>query len=58
MGARGGERTHDIIILNSIRLAPSAHHPRIIVGDHSDDVNALLALEGRELLDEAGEVAL
>jgi len=43
------------IILDAVRLSPRAHNPRIIEGDHGDDVDAF-ALECGFVLDVAGEM--
>jgi hypothetical protein len=50
------EKTHNIIVLNPIRLAPSAHNPRVVHSHHGHDIHAL-GLEVAVVLDVAGEVA-
>jgi len=47
--------TNNIIILNTIRLAPRTHHKRIVIRNHSDDINAL-GFDGGQVLDVAGEM--
>lgn len=42
-------RTYDIVILDSIRLAPGAHDPRIIKSSDGHDIHALLLQRGQIL---------
>jgi hypothetical protein len=47
--------TYDIIVLNSIRLPPCTHNPRIIERNDRYDINAF-GLDRREVFDVAWEV--
>lgn len=49
--------THNEVILDLVRLAPSTHDKGVVVGDHDDLVDSL-GLEGILLLDEGGNVLL
>jgi hypothetical protein len=55
IGRKRGNLTYDIIVLNSIRLAPSTHNPRIIESDDSHDIDTL-GLDRRQVLDVAWEM--
>jgi len=56
MKAGKGCQTHNIIILDSIGLAPRIHDPRIVKSNHSDDIYAF-RLNSLEVVNVAGEVA-
>lgn len=47
--------THNIIILNPVRLAPRTHDPGIVERNDGHDVDAL-GLKRRQVLDVAGEM--
>lgn len=51
--SRGG--THNIIILNIVRLSPGAHDERIVGGDDCDNLHTLLLQLGK-VLDVAGDM--
>jgi len=48
-------QTHNIIVLDPVRLTPRTHNPRVVKGDHSDDIYAL-GLDSLQVFDVAGEV--
>ena len=50
---KGG--SHNIIILNIVRLSPGAHDKRIVGGDDCDNLHTLL-LQLRKVLDVAGDM--
>lgn len=56
-GKRSRKRTYNEIILDTVGLAPSAHHEGVIVGDNDDLVDAL-GLELVLLLEKCGHVLL
>lgn len=46
---------NDVIPLDAVRLAPCTHDEGVVVGDHSDDVDAF-RLDGRKVLDVAWQM--
>jgi len=50
-----GGGTHNIIILDTIRLAPRTHDKRIVVGNDGHGINAL-AFDCAQIVDVAGEM--
>ena len=49
-------KTHNLI-LNTICLSPSTHNPSIVKGNDSHEINTLVVLQCRQLLDETREMA-
>lgn len=53
---RPGEKTYNVVVLDSVGLTPGAHDESIVVGEDSNNVDTLLADLGKAL-DVLGDVA-
>lgn len=53
--SRQRKKTHDVVVLDTVGLAPSTHNVGVVVSKDRDDVNTL-GPQLREVLNVAGDV--